>query len=340
VRVESSVTAISWIPSEAVAGLAKLPFSFGVAHYDQAPPDRLVDINVMHRADLFREANELKAWIDVEDGKIVDHSHTGRGRIGVTRLKLGPKQLSVPAVAMPTLQGVDVGDGWVRFTQTAGGRTGAPAPRTVHGKPYFQWHSAIAWTTLALTLHTDGSVSHELAGASSFPRHWIYDAEGNLVQKSGLVDFQQWYREAHVENTPWGSEDSPAVVTAAESELERELSAELMGVSPPPRPIEVPAGHVVFREGDPAVAGDGAVYLVLDGILDAEVGGEAVGEVGPGAIVGERGVLEGKRTATLTARTKSKLVSFDAEAVDAGALATIGVGRRREGPDSESAQDG
>jgi CRP-like cAMP-binding protein len=90
----------------------------------------------------------------------------------------------------------------------------------------------------------------------------------------------------------------------------------------------------VFREGEPAVAGEGAVYLVLDGILDAEIGGELVGEVGPGAIVGERGVLEGKRTATLTARTRAKLVSFDADAVDAGALASIGVERRREGTDS------
>ena len=51
------------------------------------------------------------------------------------------------------------------------------------------------------------------------------------MQKSGVVDFDKWYREAHVENTPWGSEDSPAVVTAAESGFERELSAELMGIN-------------------------------------------------------------------------------------------------------------
>jgi hypothetical protein len=31
VRIESSVTAISWIPSEAVKGLPKLPFTMGVA---------------------------------------------------------------------------------------------------------------------------------------------------------------------------------------------------------------------------------------------------------------------------------------------------------------------
>ena len=334
-RIESSVTAVSWIPSEAVEGLAKLPFEFGVVHYDQAPPDRLVNIDLMHRADLFREANELKAWIEVEDGKIVDHGHAGRGRIGVTRLKLGPKTISVPAVSMPTLQGVDTGDGWVRFTQTAGGRTGAPAPRTVRGRPYFQWHSAIAWTTLALTLHVDGKSEYELAGASTFPRHWVYDAEGKLVQKTGVVDFDTWYREAHVGNTPWGKEDSPAVVTAAESELERELSAELMGVDPPPRPIEVPAGHVVFTEGDATDAGaDDAIYLVLDGILDAQISGETIGEVGPGAIVGERGVLEGRRTATLTARTKAKLVAFAADALEEDRLAAVAGGHRREERDS------
>jgi hypothetical protein len=32
----------------------------------------------MHRADLFGEANELKAWVEVEGGKIVDYGHGGR----------------------------------------------------------------------------------------------------------------------------------------------------------------------------------------------------------------------------------------------------------------------
>ena len=165
-RIESSVTSISWIPSEAVEGLPKLPFTMGVVHYDDPPPDRIDYLELMHRADLFREANELKAWIEVEDGKIVDYGQTGRGRIGLTRLKLGPKEIAVPAVAMPTLQNSEVGPDWVRFTQTAGGRTGMPAPRGVRGKPYFQINSAIAWTTLALTIYADGTSKHHLAGAS------------------------------------------------------------------------------------------------------------------------------------------------------------------------------
>src|SRR3954454_633273 len=110
-RIASSVTSISWIPSEAVEGLPKLPFTFGVVHYDDPPPERVDHIETMHRADLFREANELKAWIEGDGGKIVGHGHAGRGRIGLTRLKLGPKELAVPAVAMPTLQNREVGEG-------------------------------------------------------------------------------------------------------------------------------------------------------------------------------------------------------------------------------------
>ncbi|TML53975.1 MAG: hypothetical protein E6G16_04100, partial [Actinobacteria bacterium] len=89
----------------------------------------------------------------------------------------------------------------------------------------FRIHSATAWTTLALTLYTDGRVEHEVVGASPFPRHWIYDSEGALVEKSGTIDFKTWSRESHGDNTPWGDEESEAVVAAAESALERELSA-------------------------------------------------------------------------------------------------------------------
>ena len=66
-RIESSVTSITWIPSEAIKGMPKLPFEWGVAHYDEPPHDRLIDLDAMHENDLFREANELKAWIEVDD---------------------------------------------------------------------------------------------------------------------------------------------------------------------------------------------------------------------------------------------------------------------------------
>ena len=326
-RIESSVTSISWIPSEAVEGLPKLPFTLGVAHYDDPPPDRVDQIETMHRADLFREANELKAWVEVDGGKIVDYAHAGRGRIGLTRLKLGPKDIAVPAVAMPTLQDTDVGDGWVRFTQTAGGRTGMPAPRSVRGKPYFQINSAIAWTTLALTLRADGTSEHELAGASTFPRHWIYDSDGALVQKSGVIDFAKWYREAHEQNTPWGSEDSAAVVTAVESALERDLSLEIMRGEGKRSPQRLAPGDFLVEQGETGESSN-LVYLVLDGVIEVIVDAEVVGELGPGTIVGERAQLEGgARTASLRAKTAAKVIGVPGEELNRQVLEQVAAGR-------------
>ena len=330
-RIESSVTSISWIPSEAVEGLPKLPFTFGVAHYDDPPPDRVDHIETMHRADLFREANELKAWVEVEGGKIVDYGHAGRGRIGLTRLKLGPKEIAVPAVAMPTLQDTEVGDGWVRFTQTAGGRTGMPAPRGVRGKPYFQINSAIAWTTLALTIHADGASESELAGASTFPRHWIYDGDGALVKKSGVIDFDKWYREAHEQNTPWGNEDSAAVVTAVESAMERDLSLEIMRSEDKRSVDRFSPGDLIVEQGETGVSSN-MVYLVLDGVLEVVIDGEVVGELGPGAIVGERAQLEnGARTASLRAKTAGKVIGVPGEELNREALEQVAAGRSRDG---------
>ena len=309
-RVESSVTSLTWIPSEAIEGMPKLPFELGVAHYDDPPPDRIESLDRLHRADAFREANELRGWIEVEGGRVVDCGYDGRGLIGVTRLKVGPKALAFPAVAFPLIQHEpEVGDGWVRFVQTAGGRMGLPAPRRVRGKPYFQVASASAWTTLQLIVYATGQAKGSLVGASPFPRHWLYDHEGRLVRKSGTIDFAKWYRESHGESTPWGSEDTPAFVTTVESELERDLSRAVMGGAGklPRRRLE--AGETLVEQG---ATGD-EIFLLLDGVLDVEVDGETVSQVGPGALVGELASLEGERTATLRAVTPCRVVALAAE---------------------------
>ncbi len=325
-RIESSVTSISWIPSEAVEGLPKMPFTMGVTHYDDPPPDTIEDLGALVEADAFREANELRAYIDVEDGKIVGYGQLGGGHIGVTRMKLGPKEVSVPAVALETIQSEpEVGDGWVRFTQTAGGRTGMPAPRSVRGKPFFQIGSPIAWTTLALTIKADGSSQHELIGASPFPRHWIYDKDNKLALKSGMIDFKEWYRTAFGKNTPWGEEDSEAFVTQVESALERELSRSIMREGATSKPKQLKVDDTLVEQGDP---GD-ELYLLLDGVLAAEVDGETVAEIGPGAVLGERAIVEGgKRTATLRAVTPAKVVSVPADQIEPSALEELAAGRR------------
>src|ERR671914_3017806 len=102
-RVEKSVTAVTWIPSEAIEGMPKLPFELGMTHYDPPPPDRLGtgQLDELRAADRFREANELRAWIEVDDGKIVDSGYSGGAHIGSTRVKVGPKTLAFAGVKYP-----------------------------------------------------------------------------------------------------------------------------------------------------------------------------------------------------------------------------------------------
>jgi hypothetical protein len=325
-RIESSVTSVTWIPSEAIAGMPKLPFEWGVAHYDDPPHDRLLDLDALQENDLFREANELAAWIEADDGEITGHGYSGRGRIGVTRLKLGRREIAFPAVQYPLIQAEpEVGDGWVRFTQSAGGHMGLPAPRRVSGKPFFRVRSASAWTTLELTIHADGRSEHRLCGASPFPRHWIYDADGVLVEKSGTIDFERWYRESHGPNTPWGEEDSPALATAVESELERELSSSIMrsGASLERRTLD--AGEALVEQGQEGRE----LFLILDGVVDVEVDGEEVAELGPGALIGEMALLEGgKRQASVYATTPVRVVVVPPEAVSESALEELAAARR------------
>jgi len=329
-RYHKSVTAISWIPSEAISGMPKLPFELGIGHYDEPPPDELApgDLEQLRTEDRFREANFLEAWVEVEDGKIVDHGYSGGGLVGSTTFKVGPKSIVVPGVAFETIRAdPEVSDDNVRFAQTVGGRAGFPAPRRVSGQPFFRIQSATAWTTLALTINADGSAEHELVGASPFPRHWVYDDSGKLAQKSGTVDFKTWYRESHGERTPWGEEDSPAVVAAAETELERRLSAQVMGGGKVKRRT-LKEGETLVEQGE---AGSD-LYLILDGVLAVEADGDQVAEVGPGNIVGEMALLqdEGKRTATLRARTPARVAVLSAESIDREALSQLAGGRQRD----------
>jgi hypothetical protein len=308
--------------------MPKLPFELGVAHYDEPPPDRLEkgDLERLRSEDRFREANRLGAWIEVEDGKIVGHGYEGTGLVGSTTFNLGVTDITIPGVAFEVLQNEpEIRGNGVRFVQTVGGRAGFPAPRTVVGRPFVRIQSATAWTTLALTIRTDGSTEHELVGASTFPRHWVYDADGNLAAKSGTIDFKTWYREAHGERTPWGDEESDAFVAAAESALEREISRELMAGKLIPERRTLDPDATLVEQGAP---GD-ELYLVLDGVLVVAIDGEEVAEIGPGAIVGEKALLEGgTRTATIRARTRSRVAVIPAELIDRQELEDLAATRR------------
>ena len=324
-RFESSVTSVSWIPSEAITGPSKVPFQFGVTHYDQPPPDHIDDLEQLRQTDRFREANELRAYVEVEDGRIVEHGHLGKGHIGATTVRVGPAAIRFPAVHLPDLRPEpEAGTDSVRFVQSVGGRMGLPTPRPVPHKPFVRFWPSIAWTTLALTIRADGTSTHEFVGASPFPRHWIYDHGGDLVEKSGTIDFGKWFNDSFGDRTPWGEQDSPAVVAAVESALERSLSSSIMRGGAKPTISTVAEGATLLRQGDPGTD----VYLILDGIFVVEVDGEPVAEIGPGAVVGERaGLAEGRRTATLVARSAARVASVPADALDPEALGALSTSR-------------
>ena len=329
-RIESKVFSISWIPSEAISGHMRIPMDIGLGHYDDPPPDDVQDLQLLNDEGRFRFANLLSAAIEVDDdGHITGWEHLGRSYISTTDVHLGSRKVfAFQPVAFADLRPEpEVGDGWVRFEQTSGGRTGAPMPRRVSKPPFVRISPPTAWTTLSLTLHADGRVEHEVRGASPFPRHWIYDADGRLVAKSGITDFSTWSREHFGDNTPWGDVDTPALITQVETELERQLSLTIMRSGTSPRIDRLEAGELLTEQGS---EGDD-LYLLLDGVLEVEVDGEVLAQLGPGAIVGERAILEGgTRTSTLRAVTGCKVAVATAGQIDREALAQLATGHRRE----------
>ncbi len=324
-RVESSVTSVSWIPLEAVEGTTRLAFSAGLAHYDQPPPELMTDLEELRRADRFRFANELRGHIEVDGGRIVGWGQEGGGHIGATILRGIGRSVTVPAVAYPDLRPDPVtSEASVRFVQTAGGRTGVPMPRLSARQVHFA--APPAWTTLALTLHADGRAEHELLGASPFPRHWVYDGDGHLARKSGVIDFAGWARVALPHDSPWGGRDVAAVVAEAETAIERQLSAVIIDSKPGWRRLR--PGETLVEQGD---AG-GDVFLLFDGMLTVEISGLEVAELGPGAVVGEMALVDGgERTATLRARTPCRIAVVPPEGIDLRALAELAAGRRTAG---------
>jgi hypothetical protein len=331
-RYESSVTSVSWIPSEAFEGMLQLGMEAGIGHYDQPLPDVLGDLGEWRASDRFRFANPLRAWIEVDgQGRITGCGYGNGGCvIGSSTVRLGALHHCFAAVALPDLRREpERGDGWVSFTQTVGGRTGIPMPRRVRRRPYVQWNAPLVWTTLSLTLHADGRTESELTGASRFPRHWVYDASGQLVAKSGLTDFRDWYRLSFGRHTPWGDQDSPALVTAVETALERSLSLQLMHGDAKPEIRRFKSGAALVRQGEPGTD----IFLVLDGVVRVERDGERLAEYGPGALLGERALLEtGARTSSLIAVTPCRVAVASAAEIDRAALEELAGGHRRELP--------
>ena len=333
-RIERSITTVSWIPSDLLEGLGKMATRMKMAHHDPPPPDHLGEnvpaaIDELRLADGFRFANELRAWIEVDEAKrITGCGYCGGGVIGATTVGLGVGSITIPAVKLPDRQAdPEVDPTYVRFVQTVGGRTGAPMPRAVKHPPFIQYHAPIVWTTLELTIWADGTHEAKMTGASGFPRHWVFDHSGTLVAKSSVAEYKKWMSNSFGRRTPWGDEDSPALVTEVETLLEKELQTAIMRGDKKPDIRRIKEGKTLVEQG----SSSNELFLLLNGVLVVEVDGQPVAELGPGAVLGERAVLEGGvRTSTLRAVTECKVAAVPSDRVDTERLAALAEGHKRE----------
>jgi hypothetical protein len=328
-QIERSATSISWIPSDSVPGLLKVPFSEGVMHYDPPPPLALTDLEGMRRRGEFRFANILRAWVDVEDGTIRDYGYAGGLLMGLTPITVGSLDVLLPTKANPEIRRApEVTADAVRFVQTAGNRPGFSFLKPSARWPFLVTRPFTIWTTIELTVRADGSSTQHLAGASPFPRHWLYDNGGHLVEKAALTRAMLWESTVFGRHTPWGGEDQAPAVAPAETELERALAERIMqGGGPRPAVRELAAGEFLFRQAQPGTS----LALVLDGTFEVRVDGQAVGQVGPGTVVGERASLQGgRRTADLQALSQARVAETAPGVLTAEQLSDLAQGHHRE----------
>ena len=319
-RYQATGTCLSWIPPTAVEGVFSLPFGLGVAHYDKPPPDQLPDVEVLLSADAIRFANQLHAWIEVEDGRVTSYGMSGQGRLGSTTVRLRAHGLTFAGVALPDLApSPQAHRDRVVFTRTAGGHTGAPVPRAVTRPPFWRLTAPVAWTTITLTMHADGTSAAQLAAASPFPRHFLYDSAGRLTHKSALIEYMDWIRQSGHGDNPWTGGGTPVPVTAVRGPAERSLGNAML-VSGDFRQHALPRGTLLSERP----IADSEVHLLLDGLLIIEIDGQPAVEVGPGAIFDpSMRTPYSKEHVTVRARTLSRLAVMPRVQLDNQALLRV-----------------
>lgn len=327
-RIERTATTVSWIPSDSIPGLLRVPFERRLMHYDPPPPLTLTDLPGMRRRGEFRFANELRAWIDVEDDAITDCGYAGGLTMGVTPITAGPLRVMLPTKGNPEIRRTpQVIDTQATFIQTCGGRPGFSFLKPTLRPPFLVTRPFNIWTTIQLTISTDGTAMQRLLGASPFPRHWLYGTDNELAEKAALTRSQLWTKTVFGSHTPWGGEELIPDVADPETPLERTLSEQIMQGASKPTIRKLAAGDFLFRQADPATS----VALVLDGSFAVRVDGQVVGKVGPGTVVGERaGLEEGHRTASLCALTDARVGELPASALDPESLSELALGHHRE----------
>ena len=248
--------------------------------------------------------------------------------MGSTTVSVAGLRHKFEAVQLPDIQrDPEFGDGWVRFVQTTGGRTGLPAPRRVRRRPFIQWQAPLVWTTLSLTLHADGTCETRADGSKPISPPLGLRRDGDPLAQVGAHRFQGLVppvvRSAHSLGRPglrgpgdrggdgaWSARSRPGSWARSKVAIER-----------------FPAGGILAKQGEPGTE----VFLVLDGVIRVEHDGERLAEYGPGALLGERAHLEeGARTSTLEAVTPCRVAVVEADRLERSDLQELSEGHRRE----------
>jgi hypothetical protein len=254
--------------------------------------------------------------------------------MGLTPLTAGSLRVMLPTKRNPEIQRSPqiIGSEGI-FVQTAGGRPGFSFLKPTLKWPFLVTRPFTIWTTIELIIGADGTSAERLLGTSPFPRHWLYNHGGDLVQKAALTRAQLWAKTVFGSHTPWGGEEQTPAIADPETELERSLSEQVMRQSDRPAIRHLKAGEFLFRQAEQATS----IALILDGNFDVRVEERVVGRVGPGTIVGERASLEGgRRTADLIAVTDTRVGEFSAQRLDARLLEELALGHRREETQSDA----
>jgi hypothetical protein len=177
----------------------------------------------------------------------------------------------------------------------------------------------LAWSTIVLIVHADGTSESEIADASLFPRHYLYDAAGRLTHKTALIRYKDWLRRSEQENSPWAGVRRAVPIAGVKAEAERSLADTIL-VSARYDQYRMPVGAML---GSVSLRDD-QVAVVLDGLLVVLIDDEPAVELGPGAILDpSQRSQESKQHAKIRAQTATRLAVLSRDQIDSDALLEV-----------------
>ena len=338
-KIERTVTSISWIPSESTTGVARPPDedphrtlrSAAARCASAVRPTTKSSGSVARRLPVLEPAagmDRRRRWTRSSTPGTPDG-----GRLGSTTISLGPGDVTVAAVALPDdpASEPEFGATWVRFTQTVGGRTGWPLPRPVKRPPFVRYQAPIVWTTLQLTDPCRRPPRGQARGRQLVPaplglrrrRRSRRQERRSRMPRSG-------WRTRFGERTPWGEQDSPATRHRGRHRCSSESCPTTImryGRKPKCRPLQEDA----TRSSTKARTGD-ELYLLLDGVVAIDVERRnGCRSSGPGAVLGERAILEGglAHIDRCAVCTRCRAAKVPADAIDLERLAALAARHHR-----------